>query len=558
MSYTFGSHGNVFVNWTVVNISLKTDGGNLSYCTYQTINHTEGAKHNEFTYSKESERFRDFIKVDGEFVRVRCYNSSNSIIYTNFHYFFLPHNNTESRISCENNKVKNLKPNVLMVGIDSLSRINYIRYLKKSRQMMLSMGAVEFVGYNKVADNTFVNLVPVLAGKFAEELPWNENIRHQMFDSFRFIWDDFKEKGFVTFFVEDSPNTAIFDNAKAGFKKNPTDYYNRPMAVAMEGVGEIWFEDHNCVLDKLETDILLEYVSDFVHGVRHCPYFGLVYLSRMTHDYIQGAGAIDDPLHNFFKELYKTGFLKNTIVILFSDHGMRYGEIRNTYIGKLEERLPLLNVMIPKTFSKDHPEYLTNVMLNSRRLTTPFDLHEFLRHILLLDEYRQSSEKGFSLFAEIPSNRTCKSANISAHWCTCSEMFSVQVNTPVVQKISKYFVELLNSKFHNTSVSCANLSLEETMFSYQIKPQDNVLRFEGIENEVLNRKILYGYPVNAIVDYQVTIRTQPGEGVFEGTFRYDEEYSRLNLVGDISRLNKYSDSSYCVQGTEAEKFCYCR
>lgn len=41
---------------------------------------------------------------------------------------------------------------------------------------MLKLGVLEFVGYNKVVDNIFVNFVFLLVGKFVEELLWNENI----------------------------------------------------------------------------------------------------------------------------------------------------------------------------------------------------------------------------------------------------------------------------------------------------------------------------------------------------------------------------------------------
>jgi hypothetical protein len=33
------------------------------------------------------------------------------------------------------------------------------------------MSAIELVGYNKVADNTFVNIVPMTAGKYVDQLP---------------------------------------------------------------------------------------------------------------------------------------------------------------------------------------------------------------------------------------------------------------------------------------------------------------------------------------------------------------------------------------------------
>lgn len=41
---------------------------------------------------------------------------------------------------------------------------------------MLKLGVLEFVGYNKVVDNMFVNFVFLLVGKFVEKLLWNEKI----------------------------------------------------------------------------------------------------------------------------------------------------------------------------------------------------------------------------------------------------------------------------------------------------------------------------------------------------------------------------------------------
>lgn len=551
LTYVFG--GKLFVNWTAVNISYSNEGKMVAYCRYQSIRHPENGKHNDYSYSVESDKFREWVNVSEEFIRTQCYNASNNVIYTNFHYVI---NHLYSKTDVEVPPERRT-PNVLLVGVDSVSRMNYIRYMKKTRQVMLKLGALEFVGYNKVADNTFVNLVPLLAGKFAEELPWNEKIRHQTFDPFRFLWNDYRDRGFTTLFVEDSPLTAMFDNAKAGFRKKPTDFYNRAMAVAMEETNEIWFENHFCVLDRLETDILLDYVYSLIRMMSKHPYFALVYLSRMTHDYIEDAGTIDDSIYRFFDDLRASRLLENTVVVLFSDHGMRFGEIRNTYIGKLEERLPLLNIVIPTRFAKGRMKELHNLMTNANRLTTPFDIYEFLKHLLYFDDYKPSSTYGVSLMNTIPLNRTCPSAMISSHWCTCTEMIIVQNNSSIVNMISNLFVRIINAKFINISDQCATLNLDNIESSYLIKPLDSLLKFESSENEVLNQKIRYGDPVNPVVDYQVTIRTRPGGGVFEGTFRHNEEYMALDLVSDISRLNRYRDGSYCIQNSELKKYCYC-
>jgi hypothetical protein len=56
--------------------------------------------------------------------------------------------------------------------MDSVSRSNMIRYMPETRKYLLqNMSAFELIGYNKVADNTFVNIVPMTTGKFVKELP---------------------------------------------------------------------------------------------------------------------------------------------------------------------------------------------------------------------------------------------------------------------------------------------------------------------------------------------------------------------------------------------------
>lgn len=59
---------------------------------------------------------------------------------------------------------KTLYPNekplsVLMVGIDSISRLNLIRAMPNTAQHLYDTGWFELKGYNKMDDNTFPNLM---------------------------------------------------------------------------------------------------------------------------------------------------------------------------------------------------------------------------------------------------------------------------------------------------------------------------------------------------------------------------------------------------------------
>ena len=87
--------------------------------------------------------------------------------------------------------------------------------------------------------------------------------------------------------------------------------------------------------------------------------------------------------------------------------------------GKFEERLPFLAVRIPRWFSERYPHAATNLRLNSGRLTSPFDVHETLMDVLDMKRPRDRTDgppRGYSLFQEIPDNRTCADADIDPHW----------------------------------------------------------------------------------------------------------------------------------------------
>lgn len=65
-----------------------------------------------------------------------------------------------------------------------------------------------------------------------------------------------------------------------------------------------------------------------------------------------------------------------------SDHGIRWGGIRQTYQGQMEERLPFVILALPERFRDRYAQAVANLNLNVRRLTTPFDLHETLKQLL--------------------------------------------------------------------------------------------------------------------------------------------------------------------------------
>lgn len=62
---------------------------------------------------------------------------------------------------------------------------------------------------------------------------------------------------------------------------------------------------------------------------------------------------------------------------------MRWGNIRETFVGWYEERLPFIYIWLPDWFRNENPDAYQALKLNENRLTSPFDLYETFRDILL-------------------------------------------------------------------------------------------------------------------------------------------------------------------------------
>ena len=93
-----------------------------------------------------------------EFVRVECRFSSDDstapLIYKDFHAF-APVSVALKR--AQENKGNSTLPtpdykwSILVFGMDAVSRLNFHRQMPKTKKLLEELGAIEFLGYNKVS-----------------------------------------------------------------------------------------------------------------------------------------------------------------------------------------------------------------------------------------------------------------------------------------------------------------------------------------------------------------------------------------------------------------------
>ncbi|CAG7829709.1 unnamed protein product [Allacma fusca] len=171
-------------------------------------------------------------------------------------------------------------PNVLILGLDSVSRLNMIRSLPKLKNFLEANDFVEMKGYTKVGDNTFPNMMAAMGGMKLDEYPCV--LPATMVDNCPFIWKNYSGNKYVTAFLEDAPHIAIFNNRKTGFVKQPVDYYLRTLAVAHYQAKL----RHSCKNGMSETEFMLNYLRNLVRRIVNAdaPYFLLSWFTALTHD----------------------------------------------------------------------------------------------------------------------------------------------------------------------------------------------------------------------------------------------------------------------------------
>jgi hypothetical protein len=314
------------------------------------------------------------VKVNDEFVQVNC-SYMDQEIDIDYHSFVL---NRDEKL-----KSRAQNYNVMFLGIDSVSRLNFHRLFKSTAKTILKdLEAIEMFGYNKVGDNTYPNLIPLLTGMTVDELDENCLSKNpsKHFDDCHFIWDDFKNKSYQTAYGEDSAWLSLFNYVKHGFDKQPTDLYFRTVFYQMEK--EIAFNKIGnykiCFGKRRSIDVLYDYVKKFIRTTKNQPWFSFFWSSSMTHDSLDSP-MIDKDLSELLQQMKNEKYLENTILFILSDHGMRFGRFRQkTFQGMVEERLRKFQSILKFFYEKQR---------SSLRKQSAMKLYSALCYSVLLYEF---------------------------------------------------------------------------------------------------------------------------------------------------------------------------
>lgn len=209
---------------------LTANGIKKVTCTYKVINWSG----DDFSFTETTAARRlshgEILNKSDEFFYVDCKSSGQESYKSLFAKIF---DDDKEKMK---QKPEKAPINVMLIGLDSVSRKEWIQNLPKSSEYWIKeMEASVLTRYNIVGDGTPAALLPLLTSMTEEEMPDRifkshpaSNDANYLDQVLPFVWANFsRQLGYKTMFGEDWPSVGTFQYRFRGMSKPPVDHYLR-------------------------------------------------------------------------------------------------------------------------------------------------------------------------------------------------------------------------------------------------------------------------------------------------------------------------------------------
>ena len=171
-----------------------------------------------------------------------------------------------------------------------------------------------------------------------------------------------------------------------------------------------------CLYEKTNIDYQYEYGLQFWRKYKDNRKFLMIVNNDAHEGTLEVIKYDDNTVSNFLNSLFKDNLLKDTTIILLSDHGCPMPSVYyfNEFF-QTERHLPMLYILIADKDNLTYYQQYNNIYENQQKFITAYDIYNTLCHLMLGNNYLKNNEeksnfifkskRGISLFEPIIHKR---------------------------------------------------------------------------------------------------------------------------------------------------------
>ena len=362
---------------------------------------------------EQIESLKDYPEIEVDYT-----NNPNGEMKIN-----LTFNETLSKIRKE--KENNSNPysnNIMIIYIDSVSRNNALRQLKKTLNFFENFMSYKG-GYNSKYPSEIFHSFQFF--KYQAFIGHTANNYPKLFygsnggRNIKRITKYFKENGYVTCL---SNSECLREAISFGHHMKSEEICDHEFTLCDPNLIDLLASLKRCLYSKISTFYLLEYGNQFWRKYESNRKFFLIAIDDGHEGKLETLKYSDDIIFTFLNNLYNDNLLKETTIFLLSDHGVNLPSpyyFLNFYY--LESYLPMLYIIVNDRKNILYEEQYKYIYENQQTFITGYDIYNTIVHLLYGDNYNSiqnktkpsfeipKTTKGESLFIEI--NQKLKTSN---------------------------------------------------------------------------------------------------------------------------------------------------
>ena len=346
--------------------------------------------------------FKNLVDMENKEVLYKYFENKNPEVEVDFSknqygelYINLNYNKTLSEERMLNEiKSTPYSNNIIILYIDSVSRVNSLRQLKKTlnffEKFMPYKGAsleknpsekfhsFQFFKYHSFKFSTSFNYPILFYGKSRK--------RNRVL-----ITKHLKENGYITCY---SGELCVKDNTRTLHNLTTEEVYDHQFIICDPNRESINVNTIRCLYGKQNIEHLYEYGNQFWRKYKDNRKFLSIVSNEGHEGTLEVLKYADNIIFNFLNNLFNDNLLTNSTIILVSDHGVALPSIYFLYdFYKIEKRLPMLYIIVNDRKNISYEKQYKYIYENQQTFITGFDIYNTIGNLIFGDKYKKIKNK---------------------------------------------------------------------------------------------------------------------------------------------------------------------